>query len=33
MQRIMPPPLRPEIPIWVAGNQQRTIRLAAEPTA
>jgi alkanesulfonate monooxygenase SsuD/methylene tetrahydromethanopterin reductase-like flavin-dependent oxidoreductase (luciferase family) len=30
MQPIMPPPLRPEIPVWVAGNQRRTIRLAAE---
>jgi probable F420-dependent oxidoreductase len=30
MQPIMPPPLRPEIPIWLAGNQRRTVRLAAE---
>jgi probable F420-dependent oxidoreductase len=30
MQPIMPPPLSAEIPIWLAGNQQRTIRLAAE---
>jgi probable F420-dependent oxidoreductase len=30
MQVIMPPPVRTEIPIWIAGNQQRTIRLAAE---
>jgi probable F420-dependent oxidoreductase len=30
MQPIMPPPIRPQIPIWLAGNQRRTIRLAAE---
>lgn len=30
MQQIAPPPLRDRIPIWIAGNRQRTIRLAAE---
>jgi probable F420-dependent oxidoreductase len=30
MQAIMPPPIRDHIPIWLAGNQRRTIRLAAE---
>jgi probable F420-dependent oxidoreductase len=30
MQAIMPPPIRSHIPIWLAGNQRRTIRLAAE---
>jgi alkanesulfonate monooxygenase SsuD/methylene tetrahydromethanopterin reductase-like flavin-dependent oxidoreductase (luciferase family) len=28
--QVIAPPLRTEIPIWVAGNRQRTIRLAAE---
>jgi probable F420-dependent oxidoreductase len=30
MQVVMPPPVRAEIPVWIAGNQRRTIRLAAE---
>jgi probable F420-dependent oxidoreductase len=30
MQVVMPPPVRTEIPIWIAGNQRRAIRLAAE---
>jgi probable F420-dependent oxidoreductase len=30
MQLIFPPPVRTDLPIWIAGNRQRTIRLAAE---